>query len=215
MEQILKKIEDGVVAGDMDTVLAAVKQAIDIGIEPFRIVSEGLSRGMNVVGDKYEACEYYLPEVIVSAQTMYAGVDIIKPYIKVDPSKIQAKIVIGTIEGDVHDIGKNLVKLMYIGAGWQVFDLGQDVPLKSFIDKAKEVDADIIAASALMTTSMTRMKDLAELIKSSGLSQRTGFIIGGAPVSAEYAKAIGADGFAPDAVKAVPVGEGIILSKKR
>lgn len=213
-ETILKKIEDGVVVGDMDGVLAAVKQALASGVDPYKIISEGLSQGMKVVGEKYEASDYYLPDVIVAAQAMYAGVDLVKPHIKVDPSKMAGKIVIGTIEGDVHDIGKNLVKLMYIGAGWQVFDLGQDVPLQNFIDKAKESQADIIAASALMTTSMLRMKDLMELMVKQGISSEVGFIIGGAPVSQEYANSIGADGFAPDAAKAVPLGEKVVLAKR-
>jgi corrinoid protein of di/trimethylamine methyltransferase len=211
---ILKKIEEGVVAGDMDCVLSMVKQALASGIEPYKIISEGLSHGMKIVGEKYEASEYYLPDVIVAAQAMYAGVDLVKPHIKVDPSKVAGKIVIGTIEGDVHDIGKNLVKLMYIGAGWQVFDLGQDVPLQSFIDKAKESQADLIAVSALMTTSMLRMKNLADMITKQGISSEVGLIIGGAPVSEEYANSIGADGFAPDAAKAVPLGEKVVLSKR-
>jgi 5-methyltetrahydrofolate--homocysteine methyltransferase len=214
-DTILMKIGDCVVNGDRDAVLSAIRQAIDMGITPIKIVNDGLSKGMKIVGDKYEDCEYYLPDVIVSAQTMYAGVDMVKPLIKVDPSKVQAKIVMGTIEGDVHDIGKNLVKLMFIGAGWEVFDLGNDVPLGSFIKSARENGADLIATSALMTTSMLHMKDLVAEVRSSDLGDRVGIIIGGAPVSEEYAKEIGADGYAPDAVKAVHVGERIILGMKR
>ncbi len=214
-QALLKKVEEGVVVGDMEGVLGAVKQALANGVDPYKIISEGLSQGMKVVGEKYEASEYYLPDVIVAAQAMYAGVDLVKPLIKVDPSKMAGKIVIGTIEGDVHDIGKNLVKLMYIGAGWQVFDLGQDVPLQNFIDKARESQADIVAVSALMTTSMLRMKDLSEMMTKQGMLSEVGLIIGGAPVSQEYADSIGADGFAPDAAKAVPLGEKVVGAKRR
>jgi len=190
-----------------------VKEALTTGVEPYKIINDALSRGMKVVGEKYENCEYYLPDVIVAAQAMYAGVDIVKPHIKIDQSKIAGKIVIGTIEGDVHDIGKNLVKLMFIGAGWQIFDLGNDVPLQSFIDKAKESQADIIAVSALMTTSMLRMKDLADMMAKQGISSEVGLMVGGAPVSQEYANSIGADGFAPDAAKAVLAGEKILAKR--
>lgn len=212
--EVLSKLETSVVNGDIKAVVAAANQALQLGIDPSKAISEGLAKGMKVVGEKYENSEYYLPEVVMAAAAMYAAVDILKPHIKVEPTKFKGKIVIGTIEGDVHDIGKNLVKLMYIGAGWEVFDLGKDVPLKTFIDKAKDEKANVVAASALMTTSMMRMKDLIDLLKNERIRDKVGVLVGGAPVSEEYAKEIGADGSAPDAVKAVKVGEKIVVDKK-
>jgi corrinoid protein of di/trimethylamine methyltransferase len=213
-EEVLKNLEESVVLGDAEKAVEAANRAIEIGVDPTKAISEGLAKGMVVVGEKYENCEYYLPEVVLAAGAMYAGMGVLKPHIKVEPAKIPGKLVLGTIEGDVHDIGKNLVKIMYIGAGWEVHDLGKDVPLMNFVDKAKEVKADIVAASALMTTSMMRMKDLIQLLKQENIRENVGVIVGGAPVSEEFANEISADGFAPDAVKAVRVGEKILLDRK-
>jgi dimethylamine corrinoid protein len=213
-EEVLKNLEKSVVLGDAEKATEAAKKGIEIGVDPAKAISEGLAKGMAVVGEKYENSEYYLPEVVLAASAMYAGLEVLKPHIKVEPTKRPGKLVLGTIEGDVHDIGKNLVKIMYIGAGWEVHDLGKDVPLMNFVNKAKEVKANIVAASALMTTSMMQMKDLIQLFKQENIREDVGIIVGGAPVSEEFAKEISANGFAPDAVKAVRVGEKILSDRK-
>jgi corrinoid protein of di/trimethylamine methyltransferase len=213
-EEVLKNLEMSVVLGDAEKATKAAKRGIEIGVDPAKAISEGLAKGMAVVGEKYENSEYYLPEVVLAAGAMYAGLNVLKPHIKVESTKKPGKLVLGTIEGDVHDIGKNLVKIMYIGAGWEVYDLGKDVPLMTFVNKAKEVKANIVAASALMTTSMMQMKDLIQLFKQENIREKVGIIVGGAPVSQEFANEISANGFAPDAVKAVKIGEKILLDKK-
>lgn len=213
-EEVLKNLEKSVILGDAEKATEAAKRGIEIGVDPAKAISEGLAKGMAVVGEKYENSEYYLPEVVLAAGAMYAGLNVLKPHIIVETTKKPGKLVLGTIEGDVHDIGKNLVKIMYIGAGWEVHDLGKDVPLMNFVNKAKEVKANIVAASALMTTSMMQMKDLIQLFKQENIREKVGIIVGGAPVSEEFANEISANGFAPDAVKAVRVGEKILLDRK-
>jgi corrinoid protein of di/trimethylamine methyltransferase len=170
---------------------------------------QGCNKGMEIVSDKYEKKEMFVPEILLSADAMYAALDILRPHLKVDASaKKTGTVVIGVAEGDIHDIGKNLVLMMLDVAGYTIFDVGRDVPVDTFVQKAEEVDADIVAMSALMTTSMVRMEPVVKGLKEKNLKAKV--IVGGAPISQDYANKIGAEGYGKDAVEAVKVANKLM-----
>ena len=198
----LKAVSEALMKGDRDGVKNGVQAAVDEGLDVGTILSEGLIAGMGVIGEKFRKNEVYVPEVLIAARAMHAGLDILKPLLAESGVQPVAKVVLGTVKGDLHDIGKNLVSMMLQGGGFEVIDLGTDVPADKFVDAAKENQAHIIAMSALLTTTMPQMKDVVAAANAAGLSE-VKTIIGGAPVTQAYAEEIGASGYAPDAASAV------------
>jgi len=198
----LQGIADALIAGKRDEVQAKVKGALDAGVKPETILNDGLVAGMSVIGRRFKANEIYVPEVLISARAMSAGLAILEPLLAAAGIKRIGKVVIGTVKGDLHDIGKNLVGMMLRGGGYEVIDLGTDVPAEKFVAAAKDNGADLIGLSALLTTTMPYMAKVVEAVKLAGLpGVKT--MIGGAPVTQQFASEIGADGYAPDAASAV------------
>lgn len=197
--QILKSINDGVINMNQEQVISACNKALDVGIDPCEVIMEGLTKGMEVVSQKYEDEEYFVPEVIMCSDAMNAGLSILKPHLKAQSESTQEKVVIGVIQGDIHDIGKNLVKIMMETAGLEVHDLGHDVPLSKFLEKAKEVNARIICMSTLMTSTMDQMKEVIDILEKKSVRDKYLVMVGGAPISQTFADAIGADAYASNA----------------
>ncbi|HHW28648.1 MAG TPA: cobalamin-binding protein, partial [Syntrophomonadaceae bacterium] len=193
----IKDIYAAVLEFDSDQVVKLVKEEISRGTEIPVILNDGLISAMDEVGRLFSAGDLFVPEMLLAAQAMKAGLDQLKPYMKQEDSRTKGTIVIGTVKGDLHDIGKNLVAMMMEGAGFEVIDLGIDVDTEKFIQAAEEHKADIICMSALLTTTMPEMKVVVDTLKERGLNYKT--MVGGAPVSQEFADQIGADGYSPDA----------------
>ena len=200
---ILKEISECLNQGDDKKVSLLTRQAIEEKIPPKEILESGLIGGMNIIGEKYKAREIFLPQVLLAAKAMYAGMDVLRPLFVKEGMPTIGKVVIGSVQGDLHDIGKNLVGIMLKGAGFEVIDLGNNVPPDKFVEIAKKEGATVIGMSALLTTTMPVMQRTVDLLKEAGLSGRIKTIIGGAPVSEEFAKRIGADAYGYDSVKAV------------
>lgn len=196
-------IANSVIEGEKGQVRGLVQQAITEGAKLDKVLSEGLIAGMNVVGERMKKHEIFLPEVLMSAAAMQAGMDLLRPLLITSGVGLGPKVVFGTVKGDVHDIGKNLVGIMLTGAGFQVVDLGKDISAERFVQATREENAQIVGMSALLTTTMSEMKTTIEALKASGMREKVKVIIGGAPVSPEYAAQIGADGYARDAARAV------------
>ncbi|MCK5542004.1 MAG: corrinoid protein [Desulfobacterales bacterium] len=194
-----QQLIDSLIKGEKEIVNNLVKQAVDEGLSAKDVLDNGLIAGMNVVGDKMEAGDMFIPEVLMAAQIMGEGVNFLKPLLRDDQSAAKGKVIIGTVKGDLHDIGKNLVAMMCEGSGLEVINLGVDIAPEQFADAAKENNADIVCLSALLTTTMPQMKKTIEAIKDNGLNNRVKVLIGGAPVTQAFADEIGADAFAADA----------------
>ena len=201
--EILNEIGQSLIAGDDARVAELVARAIGSEVPTTEILDEGLIGGMNVVGDRFRKHEMFLPEVLLAARAMAAGVDLLKPLLIAEEVPSRGKVVLGSVQGDLHDIGKNLVAIMLEGAGFEVVDLGIDVPAARFVDTAVAENAAVIGVSSLLTTTMAGMRGVVELVEERGLAGKVKVIVGGAPLSAEFARSIGADGFAYDAANAV------------
>ena len=197
----LAAIAEALIKGDRDTVSTLVQAAADEGVSAEQILNEGLVAGMDVVGRKFKNNEFYVPEVLIAARAMNAGMEILEPSLAESGAKSAGIVVLGTVKGDLHDIGKNLVGMMLKGGGFQIIDAGIDVAPEKFVELAQENDADLIGLSALLTTTMTQMAAVIEAVKQAGLDAKV--MIGGAPITQEYADEIGADAYAPDAASAV------------
>jgi corrinoid protein of di/trimethylamine methyltransferase len=200
--EILEKLKNGVLEFDEDLVSEASHEALEEGMDPYEAIMDGLAAGMDVVGELFSKKEYFVPEVLMSADALYVGLDILRPHVDMDQkSKAVGEVVIGTVEGDVHDIGKNLVKMMFEIAGFTVHDLGKDVPVDRFVEEQIRTDSDIVCLSAMMTTTMLGMQTVIEKLRAKNPNVK--IMIGGAPVSMEIAERWGADGYAPDAHNAL------------
>ena len=210
MTDYLAQLAEVVVKGKIKEAKPLAEQAMAAGVTPQDIIFNGLSKGMEVVGQKYEKKEYYLPQVLLSAQTMYAALDVALPKMKVGAGGTHAKCVICVVEGDVHDIGKNIVKAMLTGAGMTIFDLGRDVPIKNIIEKAKTESVDIVATSTLMTPTLAGMKEIERMMKEFGMKPKAKTMIGGGATSKEFAAQIGADAWAYNAIEAVQVALDLV-----
>lgn len=197
-----KELSQYVIEGNAKGAEEWTKKALAGGVSPLDIINKGLMPGMEVVGQRFKAGEYYLPEVIVAARAMKASVNLVRPLLSESDAPSAGKVVLGTVQGDLHDIGKNLVGMMLEGAGFQVVDLGTDVSPEKFAEAAKS-GANIIGLSALLTTTMPVMRTTIEALAKAGVRDKVKVMVGGAPVTRDYAKQIGADGFAPDAASAV------------
>jgi len=200
---LLKQLSEALQQGDHQRVAELTRQAIDQQAPAASILDDGLIAGMDVVGDRFRRHEIFLPEVLMAAKAMYSGLELLKPLLIEDGIPSQGKVVIGSVQGDLHDIGKNLVGIMLTGAGFEVIDLGSDVAPERFVETASAEGAPVIGMSALLTTTMSVMKKVVELARERGLSDRVKIIVGGAPVSKQFAEEIGADSYGFDAANAV------------
>lgn len=207
---VLEKISAALQEGNAPEVSHLVKSAIQSKVPPGEILDKGLIDGMSKIGAKFKCNEVYVPEVLMAARAMHAGLAELKPLLVSSGIKPRGKVVIGTVRGDLHDIGKNLVGMMLQGAGFEVNDLGNDVPPEKFVEAAKSEGAQLIGLSALLTTTMPSMKEVVAKVQESGLKDQVKVMVGGAPLTAEYAREIGADGYAPDAAEAAELASSLV-----
>jgi 5-methyltetrahydrofolate--homocysteine methyltransferase len=197
-----EQMANSVIKGEIDKVGELTQKAVDEGVKPMEIIDNGLMGGMSVVGERFKAGDMYIPEVIMSAKAMSAGMEIVKPLIIGGESSSKGKVLLGTVKGDLHEIGKKLVQMMIESAGMEVEDIGIDISPEKFAEAVKEKKPDVLGMSALLTTTMLAMKDTIETLKEAGLRDSVKVLVGGAPVTLDFAEEIGADGWAPDAVTA-------------
>jgi 5-methyltetrahydrofolate--homocysteine methyltransferase len=210
---ILLELSENLQNGEAEKVGILTRQALDKGLEPRKILDDALISGMTIIGDRFKAHEIFLPDVLMAAKAMYVGMDILKPLLIKEGIPTIGKVVIGTVQGDLHDIGKNLVSIFLKGAGFEVIDLGNDVPPERFIDTALKENAQVLGMSALLTTTMPMMKKVIELAKFRGVRDKFKIIVGGASLSRDYARSIGADAYCFDGMNAVDCVKGYISSK--
>jgi methanogenic corrinoid protein MtbC1 len=200
-KEILDAIRNAVVQYDEDQCASWCKTALQEGLDAYEATMKGLAAGMDTVGELYTRQEYFVPELLLCSDALYAGLNILRPYIRTDSAAHKGKLLLGVVEGDIHDIGKNLVKTMFEASGWQVVDLGKDVKLDRFAEEQKKIKADLVGLSALMTTSMMAIEKVVGMLKAADPEVQV--LVGGAPLSLEIARKFGADGYAEDAVSAV------------
>jgi len=214
-QEILKGLREALIAYDEDKVAEWAKVALEEGVDPFVATIEGLADGMLEVGELYNKKEYFVPELLLCSDALYAGLDILRPAIKASERESETKgsIVLGVVEGDVHDIGKNLIKMMFDVAGWTVHDLGKDVPLEKFVEEQVKTDSDIVGLSALMTTSMVAMPEIVKKLREKNPNVR--IMLGGAPITQEIVEKYGADGYAESAGTAVDEAMRLIKMLKK
>lgn len=204
-EEILQGLADGVVDMDEDRVVDLANQGIELGMDAYAGINDGLVKGMNIAGEKYDQEEYFIPELLLCSDAMTAGIEVLRPHLKGAVQVTKKKAVLGVVQGDTHDIGKNLVKIMLETSGFDVIDLGRDVPARKFVDRAVAENADLIGLSTLMTTTMGRMEEVIKLLEAENLRDRFKVMVGGEPVSRAFAKRIGADAYAANGTDAVRV----------
>lgn len=205
-EDILNRLKEAVINYDVDETVKVAQEVIETGFDPLKAIEEGLAAGLQVIGDKFGSGEIFLPMLMISAEATKKALAILEPAVAEGKSrKVLGKVVIGTVEGDIHDIGKSIVAAMLTANGFEVHDIGCDVPTSKFIEKVKEVNPDIIGMSALLTTTMPKMTEVINALKKEGLREKVKVMVGGAPVSAAWAEQIGADTYGEDAMAAVDV----------
>ncbi len=210
MSELLGKMAESLIAGKVDEVVNFTKEAVDAGSVPQDILEQGLLAGMDVVGKRFKANEMFIPEVLRCAKCMHGAMEILRPLLSETGAKMAGTLVIGTVKGDLHDIGKNLVGMMFEGAGFQVVDIGIDKSPQEFVDALKEHNASLFGMSALLTTTMPMMEETVKAIKEAGLRDQVKIMVGGAPVTSEFAKEIGADAYASNAASAVDKGKELL-----
>jgi trimethylamine corrinoid protein len=215
--EVLNRLRDAVLKYDSEAAVEAANEAIALKIDPVKAIEEGLAKGLREIGDKFEEGELYLPHLIMGADAMEAAIHVLEGHMSKDllESTSSGAVVIGTVEGDIHDLGLRIVASMLRANGFKVYDLGFNTKTLAFIQKAKDVNADIIAVSSLMTTTMPFMKDLIEALEVSGLRDKYSVMIGGGPVSERWAKEIGASAYGRDASEAVRVAKELMAKKRR
>lgn len=211
-EGLLDRITNSIVEGDPDRTLRLTGEAVSAGLPPLRIIEGALTPGMTIVGDKFGAGEYFLPNLLIAAKAMQGAMGHLEPLLRDSGEQVKSKgtVVIGTVSGDIHEIGKSLVATMLTANGFEVHDLGVDVDTEAFVEKVGELQADILGLSALLTTTMTRQREVIEALEGAGLRERVRVILGGAPVTAGWSAEIGADGYAEDAMGAVRLSESLL-----
>ena len=202
MNETLNEISEWLQKGRAPKVKAAVTKALEEGIPASEILEDGLLAGMDIIGQKFKNNEVFVPEVLVAARAMNRGVEILRPYLVEDGVETKGTVILGTVKGDMHDIGKNLVRMMMEGKGLEVIDIGVDVPTESFLDAAREHNAKLICCSALLTTTMGEMKNVVDAVKASEMNGKVKIMIGGAPITQTFCEQIGADCYTPDAASA-------------
>jgi corrinoid protein of di/trimethylamine methyltransferase len=210
--ELFQAMAQSIIDGEVEVAVDLAKRAIESSIDPLEAINQGFMKGVNYVGEQFSCGEMFLPELVGAGEAMKAVVAVLEPEMakRGMHREVAGKVVIGTIHGDIHDIGKTLVGTMLSAGGFQVFDLGVDVPVQKFIAKAIEVDADIVGVSSLLTTTMVRQKDVIQAVKEAGLSSRVKVMVGGAPVTRAWVEEIGADGYSEDAVGAVTVARQLM-----
>ncbi|OAA90516.1 corrinoid protein [Clostridium ljungdahlii] len=209
-DELYKKLADSVVNMDEEEAVNISNQVVSEKLDAYEAIDKGLSAGMDEAGKLFEEEEYFVPELLLCSDAMYAGLDVLKPHIETKNQGIKHKIVIGVVEGDTHDIGKNLVKIMLETAGFDIVDLGRDVPPSTFVERAKEEKAEIIALSTLMTTTMEGMNEVIDILNKENIRKDFKVIIGGGPISQGYADKIGADGYSINAAEAVTLAKKLV-----
>ena len=219
-EEYLEEIKEIIIDGDDEAAAEVVEEALSAGVDPLDILNNGLMAGADVVGERFETGEFFLPQLMLTGRALKAAMAVLEPSLQAayaanpELQKESGTVVIGTVHRDIHDIGKNMVSSMLTASGFEVHDLGVDVPIKAMLAKARDVGADIIACSALLTTSMPVMRDLLKLLEATGEREQFKVIVGGAPVTPQYAEEIGADGTAENAVAAVKLAQRLISEKQ-
>jgi corrinoid protein of di/trimethylamine methyltransferase len=210
--ELLLKITASLIDGEPDETVGLTQQALDAGLEPLTIINDGLVPGMNTVGDKFQSGEYFLPHLIIAANGMQQSMALLEPELasRQQSVDVAGTLVIGSVAGDIHEIGKSLVATMMSASGFQVYDLGVDVPTESFVNKVKETGANLLGLSALLTTTMTVQREVIEALEEAGIRDQVKVILGGAPVSQEWSDSIGADGYAEDAVGAIDLARKLV-----
>lgn len=211
--ELLNQITTSLVEGDPDRTVELTRRALEAGMEPMSIIEVGLVPGMNIVGDKFSQGEYFLPHLIISAGGMQQAMELLEPELRARQQevKVAGKVVIGTVHGDIHEIGKSLVGTMLSASGFQVYDLGVDVPAETFVAKVKETGANLVGLSALLTTTMVVQKEIIDALSAAGVREQVKVIVGGAPVTRSWASEIGADGYAEDAIEAVQLATRLMV----
>jgi corrinoid protein of di/trimethylamine methyltransferase len=212
MSEILRQLKDAVVVGEPEQAEELAKQALEADIVPLMAIEEALNVGMQIVGDKFESEEYFIPDLMMATEAMKAAMKVFEPVLmeRKEQREVLGTVVIGTVEGDIHEIGKSLVATMLSAAGFQVHDLGVDVPVNGFVEQVQETGANVVGLSALLTTTMRNQEAVIEALKKAGLRERVKVIIGGAPTSPDWAETIGADAYAENANEAVGVVKQLI-----
>jgi len=211
-EDILMKITRSLVACEPDRTAELTKKALEEGTEPLAIINQGLVPGMEIVGEKFQDGEYFLPQMVIAANAMEQAMGLLEPelHARQQVSESAGTIVIGTVKGDIHEIGKSLVATMMSANGFRVYDVGVDVPAETFVNEVKETDANLLGLSALLTTTMTAQRDVIQAVEEAGIRDRVKVMVGGAPVTQEWAESIGADGYAEDVIGAVELGKRLV-----
>jgi len=212
-EELIEKLKSAVLEFDADGAVEAAKQAISAGIDPVEAIESGIAAALKVIGDKFDKGELFLMHLIAAAEAAKKAIDdVLQPEIikRKEARKTLGKVVIGTVAGDIHDIGKNIVAAMLFAAGFEVHNLGKDVPVEEFVNKAKELNVDIVAMSALLSTTLPVQKEVIEALKKAGIRDKVKVMVGGAPVTREWAEQIGADGYGADALEAVSVAKRLV-----
>ena len=207
---ILKKLADAVAEGEEELTVELTKKAVDAGLSPVEIINDGLTVGINIVGERFGAGEYFLPDLLLGAKAMEAGINILEPLMVGGERDYIGRVIMGTVEGDLHSIGNNIVINMLKAAGFEVFDLGVDVPTSKFAEEIKRLNPNIVGISALLTSTMRKQQEIIEFLKEQGLRDKVKVMIGGAPISQSWADKIGADGYAEDAIGAVKVAKSLL-----
>jgi len=209
-QRLFQDLSDAVVDMDEDKAVAKAHEVVDLGVDAYLAIEQGLSAGMERAGVLFDEEEYFIPELLMCSDAMYAGMDVLKPHLRLDGVAEKHKVVIGVVEGDTHDIGKNLVKIMLETSGFEVTDLGRDIPPARFVEKAKEIGAGLIALSTLMTTTMDGMAAVIRQLTEEGIRERFKVIVGGGPLSQGFADRIGADGYAVNAADAIRLARSLV-----
>ena len=210
MSDIFAELSTAVIEGDLDGIVGLTRKALEDDLDPRQVLDQGLIPGMNHVGVEFKSGRMFVPEVLLSARAMQASMDIIKPRLIETGTPMNGKMLLGTVKGDLHDIGKNLVAMMCAGAGFDVRDLGRDVDPEAFIKAAREFEPDILGMSALLTTTTRSMEKTIKALKEAGLRDKVKIIVGGAPVTQDFCDRIGADGYAPDAATAAELARKLV-----
>ena len=212
MSEILVQLQEIVILGEPEQARKLATQALEAGLAPLTIIEKALNPGMQIVGDRFESGEYFIPDLVMAAEAMKAAMEVLEPELiaRQEQRHVLGTVVIGTVEGDIHEIGKSLVATMLGAAGFQVYDLGVDVPAGEFVKQVQETGANVVGLSALLTTTMRNQETVIEALKEAGLRERVKVVIGGAPTSTEWAQTIGADGYAENANETVAVVKGLL-----
>lgn len=211
--EVLEELKNAVTDFDEEKAVESARKALEMGIDPVEAIEGGLTKGLRIIGEKFEKEELFLMHIVAAAEAARRAIDeVLQPEIlkRKAERKVLGRVVIGTVHGDIHDIGKNLVAVMLFIAGFEVFDLGRDVPVKEFVKKAKDVNADIVAASTLLSTTLLMQREIIEALEAAGIRGKVKVLVGGAPVTQEWAERIGADGYGADAMEAAGVAKRLL-----